>query len=501
MITMNQINDIRYLSKVQGLKYSDIKKITGCAYETIKKYEELEDFNNIKIKNNNIRKTKLDNFKDIIKKWILDDKGAPYKQRHTAKRIHQRLLEKFPDTYTASYRTLTTHVNKVKKELNLGKEEYLKLVHLEDEAQVDFGKVTFYELGREVKGSYLVLTLPYSNAGFLQIFHGETQECLLEGLKNIFKHIGKVPSKIWFDNLSAAVKIVNKKERKINSLFQQFSNHYSFKPVFCGPAKGNEKGAVENKVGYLRNNYLVPIPKFNDINKFNEKLLKLCDKDHKRIHYEKRKYIEELFQEQLLQMQQLPKKDFEVFRIIRRKTNKYGNIEFDTNNYSVSSKEKKTEVNIKVEANYLTVYDNSGAEIVKHRRCYDKYKNIINHNESIELIIKKITALENTEFYQQLPKIWKDIFLDKDNEQKRRLLKVLNKILITSTIEVATMVLQEAINAGTLDPDYILSIFYRYIDLEYKSEELENLPKNVPKIEEYLIDLNKYNNFLGGRNE
>ena len=106
---------------------------------------------------------------------------------------------------------------------------------------MDFGKANFIEKGKKIQGSYLVLTLPYSNAGFVQLFRGETQECLLEGLKNIFNHIGKVPSKIWFDNLSAAVKVVNKKERKLNKFFENFCAHYSFKPVFCNPASGNER--------------------------------------------------------------------------------------------------------------------------------------------------------------------------------------------------------------------------------------------------------------------
>lgn len=103
MITMDQINDIRYLTKIQRLSYSKVKKITGCSYETIKKYEELEDLTPI-FKTPLNKKTKLDDFKSLIKKWIIEDKGRPYKQRHTARRVHKRLEEKFPDSYTASYR-------------------------------------------------------------------------------------------------------------------------------------------------------------------------------------------------------------------------------------------------------------------------------------------------------------------------------------------------------------------------------------------------------------
>ena len=81
----------------------------------------------------------------------MEDKGRPHKQRHTAKRIHMRLCEKYPDIYTASYRTLAKFVAKVKLELNIGKEEFLQLSHSKKEAQVDFGKVTFFEKGKKYR--------------------------------------------------------------------------------------------------------------------------------------------------------------------------------------------------------------------------------------------------------------------------------------------------------------------------------------------------------------
>lgn len=497
MLTMDQINSIRFLKRTQGKTYKEVGEITGVSYKTIKKYEELEDLTP-KIRPSIKRTTKLDPFKKEIRKWLISDKGRPHKQRHTAKRIHNRLLEKYQDTYTASYRTLAKYVTSLKKELNLGKEEFLELKHFTDEAQVDFGKAIFIEKGKKLQGSYLVLTLPYSNAGFVQLFRGETQECLLEGLKNIFKHMGRVPSKIWFDNLSAAVKIFNKKERKLNNFFESFCAHYSFKPVFCNPASGNEKGNVENKVGYFRRNYLVPEPEFNSLEDFNRYLLTLCDNDHKRIHYQKRVSIKKLYEEQILEMQLVNPIEFEVFRIEKRKANKYGNVEFETNIYSVSPKERNNEVWLKIAANNITILNEEKVELIKHQRCFEKYKNIISYTESLPLIIQKINALENTEFYQTLPNIWKEFLKDKDKEQKRRILKVLEKILLDSSMEIATLVLQQALSAGVTAPDSILTMFYRYIDRDFKIEEIESLPEKVPKISEYKIDLDRYNKFLGG---
>lgn len=146
-----------------------------------------------------------------------------------------------------------------------------------------------------------------------------------------------------FDNLSAVVKVFNKKERKLNNFFERFCAHYSFKPIFCNPASGNEKGNVENKVGYFRRNYFILESEFNSLEDFNKYLLTLCDNEHKRIHYQKRVSIKKLYEEQVLEMQLVNSNEFEVFIIEKRKANKYGNIGFETNIYLVSPKEKNSE--------------------------------------------------------------------------------------------------------------------------------------------------------------
>lgn len=75
-------------------------------------------------------------------------------------------------------------------------------------------------------------------------------ECLLEGLVATFEYLGGVPTEIWFDNTRIIV----------TERFQRFCEHYRFRPLFMNPESGWEKGNVENKVGYLRRNELVPVP-------------------------------------------------------------------------------------------------------------------------------------------------------------------------------------------------------------------------------------------------
>jgi hypothetical protein len=80
-----------------------------------------------------------------------------------------------------------------KKEIYGDRKAFLSLEHIPGEAQVDFGDADFYENGKLHSGKYLNLSFPHSNKGYMQVFKGENQECLFEGLKTIFEHIGGVP--------------------------------------------------------------------------------------------------------------------------------------------------------------------------------------------------------------------------------------------------------------------------------------------------------------------
>lgn len=114
----------------------------------------------------------------------------------------------------------------------------------------------------------------------------------------MFEYIGGVPTEIWFDNTKTIVtEIIKGGGREVTERFRRFSEHYRFKPVFMNPESGWEKGNVENKVGYLRRNELVPVPKFEQLSVKNKELLIACDKDMEREHYddEDDSFISELF--------------------------------------------------------------------------------------------------------------------------------------------------------------------------------------------------------------
>lgn len=403
MLTMDQIYRIRYLKKFEGKSLREIAKITGHDFETVKKYVEKDNFN-IKPRVKQKRSGKLAPYENVVRKWLTEDRNAPHKQRHTAKRVYDRLKEMYPE-FDASDRSVRTLVAKLKEELNLEKGGFLPLEHPSGEAQVDFGSATFIENGIKYEGNYLNISFPYSNGGYTQLFKSENQECLLDGLKSIFEHIGRVPRAIWFDNMTTAVKrIKTQGERDLTQGFLRFMMHYGFNSNFCNPNSGNEKGSVENKVGYHRRNLFVPVPEFKDLKEYNKELLVKLDKDMDREHYKEARLIKDLFNEDREEFFKLPEVPFEVFRYEFAKADNYGKIKFDTKTYSTSPRLSNKQVMIKVGAYDVEILDEDSNLVVKHKRLYGEQKESMIWIPYLELMAKRPTALKYTGFlmnYQQ----------------------------------------------------------------------------------------------------
>lgn len=490
MLTMIQIQNIRYQGIHKGKSIRAISKETGHNYRTIKKYIEKSDFNE-PYKRRKGRPSKIDTVKIIIDRWLEEDKDRNPKQRHTAKRIYDRLKTEYKDLFNASERTVRAYVAAKKKELYGAREGFLPLEHPPGEAQVDFGHVDFYENGQLTKGHELIVSFPYSNGAYPQLLKGENQECLLTGMMDIFNHMQRVPKVIWFDNLSAAViGGIQGQERTLTEKFRRFSLHYGFEARFCNPDSGHEKGNVENKVGYSRRNFFVPEPEFTDIQAYNQGLFAVAENDTRRFHYRKEKLISRLLKEDQAAMLPLPEKPFETAKWQKAKANKVGKIKFETNTYSASPQVAGREVWVKAGAHTLEILDEEHVSIICHNRLYGKNKESMNWYPYLTTLIKRPNALKYSGFYQELPDPWQDYLEDCNYDDKKKSLKVLLKILEEKDIDTATRSLEECLENNTATADGILLSYYR-LTQEIINENL-TLPLNLLKQEKYTPDLKTY---------
>ena len=472
MLTMDQIHRIRELYYEQGITdMAELGRIVKCDWRTVRKYIDKEDFSpHVPVPESEaVHKSKLDSFKPLIDQWLSFDKNAPRKQRHTAKRVYTRLLKEAPG-FDCSYRLVAEYVSKRKSELNLKKKNgYIPLKHFPGEAQADFGTADFYENGQLYKdGKYLVLSFPNSNAGYLQLNYGENLECLLEGLQAIFEHIGGVPTEIWFDNTATIVtKIIKGGGRSLTEKFALFAEHYRFKPVFMNPESGNEKGNVENKVGYLRRNELVPVPRFLNIDEENKRLLHECDKDMQREHYDIEKcdkYISELFEEDKNALLPLPSVRFDAALYTSVLTDKYGRFTLNSgkHEYSASPKFESSRVQLKITSHEVIVRDSNLNEITRHRRLYgDTPQRSMNWVPYLKYVARSPRSLRNSGIYDMMPLTMQSFLDNCKHEDVGKVLKLLSELTDRSGFESAVNVVNQALDYHASDTDSLKTLYNR----------------------------------------
>jgi transposase len=191
-------------------------------------------------------------WKSTIDGWLAADDLVPKKQRHTARRIFQRLVEEHDAEVSES--SVRRYVGSVKKDRSLALPDVcIPQDHpLGEEAEVDFGQVRFYVDGEPIEGWMFVMRLSASGRGFHRIYANQAQEVFLDGHVEAFAHFGGVPKRIRYDNLKPAVVRVMKGRGRIETdRFIAMRSHYAFESFFCLPGvKGaHEKGGVEGEVG------------------------------------------------------------------------------------------------------------------------------------------------------------------------------------------------------------------------------------------------------------
>jgi transposase len=398
MIDMLKVQSIRTLYR-NGHDISSIAKSMELSRPTVRKYLEMEDFNE-DLPVASFKPSILDPYKEAIIDMLAEDMRAFHKQRHTAKRVFERLVDEYD--YEGSYSLVQRYVKLLRQ--NAGTGIFLDLVWAPAEAQVDFGEADFDILGARIRMHYMVLSFPYSNIGLAQIFYGENAECVCEGLKRVFCFIGGVPLRIVFDNATGVGKRICN-AISTTETFTRFQLHHGFEFTFCNPYAGHEKGNVENMVGALRRSLFVPVPDVVDLEGYNvslfERCMRYCDKEH----YRKGERCLALFEEDCAALRPLPTSEFNVVRYDHYRADKYGNVTVDSKyRYSTSPEFASTSLLVGFAAYEVTVYDSVGALIARHPRLYGNMPSeSVDPGSSLRLLMSRPGAWKNSQVRYSLP--------------------------------------------------------------------------------------------------
>ena len=401
MLAMAQQDYIKHLREREDLTVNNIAKQININWRTAKKYADKDDWNTV-LKERKKRYPILGDYLDIIDTWLEEDLRKHKKQRHTQIRIYQRLVDECG--FTGGQRTVTTYVALKKKALAVPTNKFIDLQHPGGEAQIDYGTAEVSHDQKIIQVKYLVMSFPYSNAAYLWFLPSENIECFLTGLQRLIQLVGGVPRKIWFDNLSAAVvKVENYRDRKTTEKFTQFALHYGFQYEFCNVGKGSDRGNVENKVGYTRRNWMVPLPTLTTWEDINEQMKEKAEKYLQEIHYEKKQPIHALFEEEKAKLLYLPNEPFEVYRLDASVLDKYGRVEFEGQRYPIVKGRLNESVLLKIHWDEVEVLNQNYEKIGVFSRPYSFKEQAIDWKAELELIHKKPKAVTYAWIYSQLP--------------------------------------------------------------------------------------------------
>ncbi|WP_181438570.1 IS21 family transposase [Paenibacillus sambharensis] len=400
---MPQQQYIRFLREAEGLSVNEIAREMGIHWRTAKKYADQSNWNE-SLKKKKSRSPVMGPFMDIVDTWLEEDRLLPRKQRHTGVRVFQRLRDEYE--FTGGQRTVLAYVKKRKAELALERAKiYERLEHPAGEAQVDFTTIEVSQDQELLTYKLLVISFPYSNAAYVYPTPAENQECFLEALKQCFEQIGGVPSRIWFDNLSAAVVHIEKHgERQLTDGFQRFCAHYRFEAVFCNPYSGHEKGHVENKCGYSKRNWAVPIPIYESHEQLAAVFAKQALLDQERTHYAKGQRIADLWEEERAKLLVLPEVAFEAFRISAAAVNKYGEIRVDeTTIPMLGLVQPGSQVMIQTYWDRLVILNNNHQLVREIPRPYTGKTADIPWEQVFTNLLRKPRSVTHSQFIRMLP--------------------------------------------------------------------------------------------------
>lgn len=327
---------------------------------------------------------------------LIADEEAPHKQRHTAAQLYRRLRDE--EAYVGSYDQVRRYVaTKHGRE----RETFLPLSYEPGQrAESDFGHicVDFPEGRRQVP--ILLVTWAWSNATFAIGLPSEKTEAILHGTVAAVRFFDCVPRELRWDNpKTVAVSLLQGRQRELNERWQALASHYKFEPLFCLPARGNEKPHVENRVKLLERQWATPVPRVKDLAELNSYLLQCCERDRERTVRGQHETIGVRFAQERANAVPLPPRAFEAAVSEIRKVDKYQTVAWEKNRYSVPRRHAFATVTVKAYVDRIEVI-RDGVMIANHQRMYSQGEQVLDPLHYLATLERKPAYLDHTPVYR-----------------------------------------------------------------------------------------------------
>ena len=423
-----------------------------------------------------ILRPKLGPWLGIIDQILVDDKAQHKKQRHTAKRIFDRL--KAEHTFGGGYTIVKDYVRQARLR---HKEVFIPLAHPPGDGQADFGEALVVIAGVEQKAHFQCFDLPYSDDCFVIAFPAENTEAFLEGHNQAFAYFGGVPNTMLYDNTRIAVKeITGAGERKPTEAFSGLQSHYLFAAKFGRPGKGNDKGNVEGLVGYARRNFMVPVPRVASWKELNAQLLGECQKRRERKLWGHTATIAERFEQERGKLLPLPPALLEACEKRTARVSSQALVRYESNDYSVPTEYGHRQVLVKAFV-WEVVIGCSSEVIARHPRSYGREEMIFNPLHYLALLEQKSNALDQAAPLQalQVPEELKELRRQMEarlgKHGRREYVQVL-RLLVTFSMEEVSAAARQALQFSAISFDAVKHLLLCAIERRPPRLDLENYP-------------------------
>lgn len=388
MIDYETFMKIKSYHEKDGLNCNQIAAIMGLSFKTVDKWLNEKRY---RMRKSADISSKLDPFKNQIVQML---EKYPY----SAAQILLRIKD---NGFDGGYTIVKDYVRKVRPPKTRA---FLKLSFAPGEcAQVDWASYGSVNVGSTCRRlSFFVMVLCYSRMVYVEFTVSQTMEHFLACHQNAFNFFGSVPKKIMVDNLKSAVlsRIVGQAP-VLNPKYLDFADHCGFTIAPCNIGKGNEKGRVENAVGYVKKNFLagLDIPNFTAVNPAARHWIDTVA--NVRIHGETRKKPIELFKEERSCLNALPENPFDIATVSQVRASSQFRITIDTNRYSVPAEYAGRRLTLKTYPDRLCIYCNDKL-IARHVRSYDRYRDFEDPDHPRELLARRKKARDQKIFMRFL---------------------------------------------------------------------------------------------------
>ena len=457
MFTVEVYAAVRRFVYAEGKSRREAARVFGLSRETVSKmcrYSMPPGYR----RESPANKPKLGPFIPVIEAILETDRAAPVKQRHTAKRIFERLRDEHG--FGGGYTVVKDHV---RIERGRGRETFVPLAHPPGHAQVDFGEAVGEIGGVRQKIHFFCMDLPQSDACFVKGYTAETTEAFLDGHVSAFAFFGGVPLSILYDNLKIAVaKICGDGKRERTRAFTELVSHYLFKDRFGRPGKGNDKGKVEGLVKYARANFMTPIPVAASYEVFNAQLIERCRGRQSERAGRHAETIGVRLAADTAALRELPAVPLEPCEKRAARVSSTALVRYRGNDYSTPTAYEFQEVMVKGFVEEVVILCR-GEEIARHPRSYGQGVFVSNPLHYLALIETKPNALDQAAPLQgwDLPEIFQHLrhLLEArmGNRGKREFIQVL-RLMEAIPKEIVANAVTDAIHLGAIGFDAVKQI-------------------------------------------